>query len=226
MLNVHRTSQRAECVESITLWNRTTQSFKVTGQRRNRCVQKLIVLLITALQKIAKSTSWSFKFCVENMFCYDIEIIWWHGCCRVQCGCSVHYADCWSTLWITVGRTGLQITTSGFILNVNIFLTLFLKICVVLSRFSPELKSVAHFESEPAAFCRSLRLLYHKGKTGAGTKKVNRILQIVLLHLNSQIWWWCILRAWWKQGYSSRRLGECRPGEGGGPAVRGLGHLD
>lgn len=88
MLNVHRTTQRAECVESITLWNRTTQSFKVTGQRKNRCVQKLIVLLITELQKTAKSTSWSFKFCVENMFCYDIEIIWWHGCCRVQCGCS------------------------------------------------------------------------------------------------------------------------------------------
>lgn len=59
-------------------------------------------------------------------------------------------------------------------------------------------------------------LLYHGRKTGGGTKKVNRILQIVLLHLNSQIWWWCILRAWRKQGYSSRRLGEGRAGEGRG----------
>lgn len=59
-------------------------------------------------------------------------------------------------------------------------------------------------------------LLYHRRKTGGGTKKVNRILQIVLLHLNSQIWWWCILRAWRKQGYSSRRLGEGREGVGRG----------
>lgn len=48
---------------------------KLQDKEKNRCVQKLIVLLITELQKIAKSTSWSFKFCVENMFCYDIEII-------------------------------------------------------------------------------------------------------------------------------------------------------
>lgn len=73
---------------------------------------------------------------------------------------------------------------------------------------------VAHFETEQRGSCRSL--LYHKRKTGARTKKVNRILQIVLLHLNSQIWWWCILRAWRKQGYSSRRLGKWRAGGGEG----------
>lgn len=63
-----------------------------------------------------------------------------------------------------------------------------------------------------------------KEKLAPGPKKVNRFLQIVLLHLNSQIWWWCILRAWRKQGYSSRRPGESggrgRGGGGGCPRTR------
>ena len=60
-------------------------AFKVTGQRKNHCVQKLIVVLLiaddrtetlwTELQTTAKTTSCCFEFCVENMFCYDIEII-------------------------------------------------------------------------------------------------------------------------------------------------------